>query len=407
MELAILGALAAAGYVLSPSQDASRRRGAVLLPKASAFSPFPPPSGASSKGSIAAEVGASAPPDDLTIQQLQQALAQDTGNRLALALDPSNQAIAGDRRFFMTSQKTQNYRPEIVQQKMELFTGAVNEKTSAYGTWRPKREITPMFSPDVGYAPVTSDGKGVQNVSYNREEYERFVSGKQNNVTPTQQVQVGRGIGIPLEQTAGNGFHYDMNRILPRNVGEHKLNRDMKPRVGGGYSRVSQRTAAMPVVKVGPVKFWTLDRYPLGPGRAAVTAHARRPREPRAVCFGTKRDAEERDYLGIATHALTKEGPVPAHAVRATRPESRCDDVWPLPSLNVTMRASTHPRGTYAKNVYDCSRMVNQNREKTVQKEGQGNVGGVTQKGTVPTTSFAMAPTKRALVPSFGCKRNG
>lgn len=400
MELALIGALAAAGWALSTPATTSK----VKLPQESRFAPLPPPSGAS--GSIGSEVGAPPPPDDLTIAQIQQELAQGNASRYEAALDPSNQPIAGDRRFMFTSARGQNLRPETLQFKQELFTGALNAKTSETGTWRPKRESKPFFSVNTGFAPVTSDGKGTRGVTYNRREYEKYLTNKQHNVVPTPQVRVGPGIGIPIDQAAGNGFNYGLNRILPRNINEYRLNRDMHQRpAAGGTSVVPVRTSAPAMVKYRPVKFWTLDRRPLAPGRATVTAHDRRPEEPRAGCFGTKRDAEERDYLGIATHALTKEGPVPAHAVRATRPEARCDDPWPLPAINPTMHASTQPRGAYAKNSYDCNRFIRQQREQTVQKEGSGFVGGTTQRGTLPTTSYVLAPTKRALVPSFGCEK--
>lgn len=397
-ELAIVAGLAVAGYSLARAEPK------VKVPKKSEFSPYPPPSGAS-RGSIAAEVGAPPPPDDHTIAAVQQRLALGNATRMEAALDPMNQAVAGDRRFFISSQRKQNNRSEQVQQKMELFTGALNADTSTYGTWRPKREVAGRFPVSTGYRPVTSSGKGVGGVTYNRADYERFLTNKQHNVLPTAQIRVGPGIGIPLDQPAGNGFHYDMNRILPKNVNAYRLNRDMPNRpAAGGASRVVNRPTVQPFTKFRPVKFWTLDRRPLAPGQAAVTGHRRRSKEPRAVCFGTKRDPEPRGYLGIATHALTKQGPVPAHKVRATRPETRCDDPMPLPPLNVTYRATTQPRGAYAKNSYDCNRFLRQQREQTVQREGQGNVGGVTQRGP-PNASYTLQLTKRALVPSFGCKR--
>ena len=400
-ELAILAGLAAAGYTFSRSD--STQAPTVLLPEVSRHSPYPPPSGAA-YGSIASETNAPPPPNDDSIAAIMQEIAQGNGSRLEMAIDPTNQPIAGDRRFFFTSSKSQAYRPEVTQRKMELFTGANKITSSATGVWQPKRESGARFAPASGQAAVTSGGHGTMGVGYNRAEYERFLTQKQNNVVPTPQMQVGPGMGIPISQPAGNGYHYSLSRILPRNINQHRLNRDLKGRIGGGKSRVTNRSTMPNLVKSRPVKFWTLDRVPLAPGRATATAHTKRSKEPRFVCFGTKRDPEPTGYMGVATHALTKEGPLPAQQVRATRPESRCDDVWPLPSLNVTMHASTKPHGAYAKESFDCSRFINQQREQTFQKEGQGFIGGVTQHGTLPTTSYAMAPTKRSIKPSFGCK---
>ena len=401
-ELALLAAMAAAGFALSRGTTEAT---AARMPTASHFEAMPRPSGAT-LGSIALEVGARPPPDEGIAAMARQELAQNANTRLEAVLDNTNAPIAGDRRFVFTSAKSQAYRPEVTQRKMELFTGAMDAQTSATGQWKHKRETMPLFRPSAGYAPVTSSGVGIKGVSYDRSEYERFVSGKQNNVLPAPQVTVGPGIGIPLEQAAGNGFHNTINRVLPRNINEHKINKDMPGRVGAaGNSHVPVRQRAVPVSKNNTVKYWTLDRRPLAPGRATATAHTLHAREPRAGCFGTKRDAEERDYQGVATHALTKSGPVDAHLVRATRPEVRCDDPVPLPSINPTGSQFSRTPGGYTHASYDCNRFIRQQREKTAQKEGPGNIGGTLQRGTLPTVTYALQPTNRSLAPSYGCTR--
>lgn len=387
-ELVILGGLALAGYALGGGGSGLGFVGG---------------GGGGVGGELGSAAGAPPPPDDARVRAAELAIAQ--GAAIATPFDPSNAPIAGNRPVGAYSAGKQNFSEAVAQRKMELFTGAMNASTTPTGTWQHKKETLPFFNTNTGFAPVTSEGKGVGGVTYDRADYERFVSGKQNNVTPTPQIIVGPGIGIPNNQKAGNGFHYGMHRLLPANANAYRLNRAMPGRpVASGASTVPSRTLQGAMVHVRPDRFWTLERRPLAPGRATATAPQERSKEPRAVCFGTKRDPEARGYLGVATDALTKAGPIDAHLVRSTRTESRCDDPWPLPSINLSIPAAAAPRGAYATESFDCNRFIRQQREETgVQREGPGFVGGVTQNGALPETTFMLAPTKRALAPSFGC----
>lgn len=179
---------------------------------------------------------------------------------------------------YFSSARAQATNNPLKQRRLELFTGAMDAGTSASGTWRKKAEVETMFRPQESAMPVRSGGSA-GGVAVGADQARRYAAGlwRQNNILPAQQVRVGRGVGVDPGVPAADGFH-PMLRVLPTNVGEYRKN-NLPGGVVPGAAAVPSRPAEVTLAKQRPESFWTIERYPVGPGRAAATAPTNRAEE--------------------------------------------------------------------------------------------------------------------------------
>ena len=182
-----------------------------------------------SSAAKATAVPAAAPYDS---QNIQGPLCAMYANAHDQMLDPINSGVVGPNSRpqpcktmpFFTSERTQNTNTKFKQARMEMFTGATDMCRSVTGTYQNKKEQPALFSPTMGAAPLTSSGTAGN--ANSRPDVDRYyVSGVQNNTGPVDRIQVGPGLGLGPDNTAGQGGFHPYLRILPKNVGEYKINR--------------------------------------------------------------------------------------------------------------------------------------------------------------------------------------
>lgn len=266
---------------------------------------------------------------------------------------------------YWSSVAKQTTNEKLKQTRMELFTGATNLDTSHTGTYRAKHELPAMFSPTLGRMAITSGGTGGNAHMQLRMPY---VSGIQQGVLPTSQVQVGRGVGVGMDVPAADGFHPSY-RPLPKNVNAYRKN-NLPGRAIAGSAHVSNREQDPNVEKRRPETFWAMDRRPLAEGKFVVDAHMRHAVEPRLsenVCGG--------HYVGEETFGN------PAYAFNQTRvADSVTDPTRPhnnrnrnaqsTGQLNLAGDKAPHamatagcPASQRAVATWDCARIDSQQRE--------------------------------------------
>ena len=172
---------------------------------------------------------------------------------------------------YFTSARTQNTNTGVKQRMLETFTGANTLGESVTGTYRKKKEVPRMF--DLVGSRVTSSG-GSNSVPDLRDQLNRVQTpGLKNNVSPTEKIYVGRGVGVGPDVTASDGFH-PMFRIIPANVNEYKLTQ-LPGKVNHGFAPVSKRTSESETTVKSTVRF--VENWAPAPGRATYTASTVRP----------------------------------------------------------------------------------------------------------------------------------
>lgn len=308
---------------------------------------------------------------------------------------------------FFRSQGKQNTNEKVKQTRMELFTGGVDAGASATGTYRRKRETEAFFKPRETAAtePVSFSGStGLPPADLAAAQQRTWVSRVQNNVLPAPQVRVGPGLGLGPDQLTGcDGFH-PMLRVMPRNVNEYRKN-NLPGSVNAGAAPVKQRDTApgqatrMPgETSDGPV-FWDMERRPLQPTRAAVTA-------PSATAVGATafpRDgstaAAQRplaeSYVGAPTAVCGVSGPI-VDQMTATRAGN--DSLGTLPMLNVTSAAAgPAPGGAAPGGIAGVDSYRYDATQREVPNAHVGAVGGWAHVGAEARVSPAPGPTLRDL----------
>lgn len=239
MELALLGGLAVLGYELSR--------------------PKPLPDNPTK--------------EDHTIYELNQQFERDVASRyhdpnvVRMERFTQGNGVLDTAAPFFTSAKTQNSNSELKDRSLSTFTGQDRDM------FKHKVETTPMFHVGAGAtyvhgAPPTDIDrlKTYQSTLQNSQT-------KNTNLLPFEQQRVGRGLGIPIDQSVGGGFH-DHFRILPDNVNSYRKN-TFDGRVVSGKSTVDQRTV-LPSMRTGmdTKGVYDMDRRPLEPTRAMIDGPA-------------------------------------------------------------------------------------------------------------------------------------
>lgn len=165
---------------------------------------------------------------------------------------------------------------------------------SLTGVWQHKREVGPMFSPAQSAGAVTFSG-GTGNFPFRPRD--PVVSGRMDNSSPTQKVNVGPAVGYGPDVPAADGFH-PLFRAMPNNVGVYRKN-TLPGRVIPGKSAIDLPTAPCYVYdNFAPPKFWDMKRRPLAKGMARVTAPAERPTQDLGVCSGDNDEFYDEEYFG-------------------------------------------------------------------------------------------------------------
>lgn len=280
---------------------------------------------------------------------------------------------------YYSSDRKQHTNNAMKQRRMEAFTGAVDMNTSTTGTYIHKQEVPRMFDPKFTAGAVSFSG-GTAGTPFGADQSSRYIpSQKQNNVLPTQQIRVGKGVGVSPDVPATDGFH-PMLRIMPQNVNEHRLN-NLPGTVVSGAAAIAARPATMEYVQSGPPRFWEQERRPTAATKAAVNAASERPAQLLAPCGG--RLAGE-DYFGAAGRGGTYVG-----ATQATR--DRDDNNACGHETNVTQ--AIHGVGAFAKAQHDMTRYNAQSREQAQQYEGV--LTG--EKGPKANELYLLPQTNRSL----------
>lgn len=290
---------------------------------------------------------------------------------------------------FFSSAKKQHTNNAVKQRLMETFTGATDLRTSQTGTYASKKEVPALFAPEWGAGAVSSSG-ATRAQAFGADQNGRYIpSQKQNNVVPSQRIQVGPGLGVGTEVSAADGFH-PMLRVMPKNVNEHRLN-NLPGGVVPGASAVAGQPMGVTLAQQGPPRFWEQERRPTAATKAAVNAASERPAQLLAPCGG--RMAGE-DYFGTGGRVGSYVG-----AAGATR--DRDDNNLAVHETNVT--GARHGVGAFAKATHDTARIDSQRREQAQQYEGMltGHAGPTAnQLYVLPQTNRSLLTTDVAGNPA-------
>jgi hypothetical protein len=317
-------------------------------------------------------------------------------------ITPNNGSInmQGNVPFFRSA-RSQNTNESVKQTRMELFTGANDAAMSQTGTYRNKREVEARFRPTESAAPLTFGGSAGNPAA----DLDRMMSAERanlnaagaryNNVTPVQQLRVGRGVNVGPGVAATGGFHSRF-RVLPTQDELGSYRRHQLP--GGvipGKSRVNVREAASRSVLNHDGKIeWTQERRPTLPsGQRALTAAAAIDEH----VSSTRRAQSELEVEYYGNRA--REGPsTGADDTDATRLKDRTAR---FPNLNGTSAASGPAVGHYAVSEYELSRTDKLMREQGTPYTPNGS-GTVNAKGRTVPAGEVMSNTQRNLTNSFG-----
>ena len=268
---------------------------------------------------------------------------------------------------FFRSSKTQNTSDGVKSRLHDLFTGTMKADTSATGTYRTKSEATPSFKPLP--QQISSSGSQGNPVCTQRMPSPGIM---QNNVLPTEQIRVGPGLGVGPEVSAADGFH-PMLRVMPKNVGEYKLNQ-LEARINIGSSSSGMQRPANPNVDVKQApRVWDMNRRPLEQTRASVTALTQRGQPP-TRCSDNRHFGEQ--YFG---GALQSTGPTPFDSSRQPT-RNRSDNHAGLPITNVT--GAINGIGAFATSEFDTQKFDSQQRE---QAGHNGTLTGNYQRHQAPS----------------------
>ncbi len=344
MEVAILGAIGLLGYITSgkESRAAGPEAPAQPLPSHRHAYPFGP--GTEVQRVLEAD-------REATKRRWEQAMQP----QLTGVVTPNTKPDAGPLPFFRSA-KTQHTNDGVKQRRMELFTGAVDLRTSQTGTYSRKQEVPGMFAPELSATRLTSGGRSA-GTPFGIDQGARYKpSVLQNNVVPTEQQRVGPGLGVGVEVAARDGFH-PMMRILPKNVGEYRKH-TLPGGLVVGSAHVTSRPSEPAFVQAGPPRFWEQRRLPTAPTKAAVNGATERPTQTIGACGGRMTGEE---YYGGAGRSSAYVG-----AFQPTR--DRFDNHTAENETNVT--AARHGTGAFAKASHDRTRIASQHREQEQQYDG-------------------------------------
>jgi hypothetical protein len=357
MELVIAGLITGLGYVMS------RRPSRVL----------PPPT--TNSRVLAVNRPESYPFSDAS--ELQRKKDHASEQRWLASRDPNSNIIDHRMAPFFTSMRSQNTNDDVKQRRMELFSGHLNEKSSATGTWKPKQESGPRFDPVP--QPVTSGGSAGNAVNYDAQRKQAMVSGIQTGIRPFEQKIVGPGLGINSDVPAVDGFH-SMYRVKPVDGYAHKINQ-LESRVVAGGATVPLRQPDPSHYSKGVPRFYALERRPPEKSRAATTAQAQRPQVQRVG--GCRVDGQE--YYGGA-------GLSGQNLAGASWARHKEDNNMGLPTTNLT--GEGRAPGAFTTASFDTAKFESQQREASTL--GYKNIKGDIFAPQAPK-GYIVPPTQRDL----------
>lgn len=361
MELAILGAVGLLGYTMSTDKAPRiKTRDQPVAKNAHAY-PFGP--GTQVQALL-----------DADRREMQARWEQAQRPHVTGVITPNTKP--GTPLPYFSSMKKQHHSPGRSQRNLETFTGANDLDRSTTGTYRRKREVPSLFKPEWTAAAVNSSGAPASQPLGIDQATRYRVSQKQNNVLPTKQVRVGKGLGVGIDVPAADGFH-PMLRIMPKNVGEYKKNT-----LKGGVIAGSAAVASRPVLaslgdQMKPPTFWDMERYPLAPGKAAVNAASERPFQD--IRCGGRLVGD--DYFGGGAQRGTY--------TAATQP-SRDRDDNNVATHETNLTGASRGIGAFVNTAYEGTRFDKQQREQVDTYDGvlTGNRAPLAQQGfLVPKTN--------------------
>jgi len=388
VELAILGGLFLTGYNMAQSGKSQRYEPSWKAPPKDANRyPWAAPDDSlqrQARGMYDARFQASLDPRQTGIIapnfRDQYDLDQADLARSVLQGDWANKGTGYQPLPYFTSGRSQGTNEAGKQQRMEMFTGAVDACSSQTGAWKAKREQAPAFAPAESAQAVTSDGR-IGNPVMVEDDSRFYVSGIQNNTGPTDRIQVGPGLNVPLDVAATGGFH-PYFRILPKNVDGYRKN-NLPMRAVPGASYVQSRAAPLPMDNRKQSLVYTMEQRPLAPGMATVTGTTARDNyEARGV------ERHHENYSGGAGTTVPGAQLGNGAWVR-NRPDTRG---FAPPVLNVGAQGAAV--GAYATTTFDPTPYQTTNREDGMPSGapfGQEGVGGYTVSGTQSRPTFREA----------------
>lgn len=302
---------------------------------------------------------------------------------------------------FFRSARSQNTSESVKQTRMELFTGVNDADFSQTGTYRHKREVEAQFQPSESAARVTFSGSAGNPAS----DLDRAMSveranlnssgARYNNVTPVQQLRVGRGVNVGPGVAATGGFHSRF-RILPTQdeLGSYKRHQ-LPGNVVPGKSRVNVREAQSRSVLNHDGKIeWTQERRPTLPsGQRALTAAA--AIDEHVSTTRRAQSALEVEYYGNGSREGPSTGVNDSDATRLKDRSAR------FPSLNTTSAASGPAVGHFAVAEYDLARTDKLMREQGTPYTPNAS-GTVNAKGRTVPAGEVLQNTQRNLTNAFG-----
>jgi len=208
---------------------------------------------------------------------------------------------------FISKGGAQNANDNVKTTRLEIFTGATDADASATGTYRNKKEVTPMFEPELGRSHVNGMPSASEGERFSRYETGMYRSGV--NSDPNSRMQVGPGLGISPDQVAGGHFHPERDfRMLPNNVNEYRINQ-LDSYVKVGASAVEKATS-LPnkISKKLPDRFFYSGQHPtMATGGVQNAATANRSSVYDGMGFQTRGHEGNRGGggLGAATPSHT------------------------------------------------------------------------------------------------------
>ncbi|KAI3432547.1 hypothetical protein D9Q98_004096 [Chlorella vulgaris] len=262
---------------------------------------------------------------------------------------------------YFTSEKTQATNNPMKQRRLEMFTGALDATSSETGTFRHKTETPARFKPEQNAMPVSFSGSSrVTAMGMDAATASRYVPSQlHQNIVPTQQVRVGRGVGVGTDVTATDGFH-PMLRVMPKDFGWKKNN------LPGGFvpgaAPICKRPSDVTVFSDNrPPRYWTQAQVALGPGRAVWTGPTTRSKDPGTGCGGSSKIVGS-EYYGVMG------GNDGSYTNSALPSRDRFDNNTGLPQANPTVARSG--TGGYVNSAFDDSRGCKTGRPRTATASG-------------------------------------
>ena len=241
MEIALISAVALAGYLLRPADDAERDASRTIEDDV-------------------VDVGTDINDDTMPTEQLNLHDVKAM-KRFNDSFFPNQSNLIAP--FYKSRAQTTNDTEK--QKTHDAFTG--ND-----ATWRRKREVETLFDPTKQH--IDSSGRQGNDIGYSPDQYIDSLTEINKNAKPFEQIQVGPGLGVDADVPAADGFH-PMLRVFPQDGLSHKSS-ELAGRVNGASSVISNGTSRFALRHNAPPRVYDMSRRPLTKGGVQVEAQAAR-----------------------------------------------------------------------------------------------------------------------------------